>query len=433
MEIVDKTPQSVVPPEDPGTPLDEAISARGAWLRVDLDRLRANLDLVRGMVPAPTQIMAVVKADAYGHGLVEVAREAVAWGCGWLGAGNLAEGIALRRAGVTAPCLMLSPLLAGEALRCLEHGLTPSVADEPGAVALSRAVAAIRDRQGSPDPLAPPADLHVLVDVGLGRFGVPPRRLAQLGRAVADLPGLRMAGVYTHFADPADTGRTRRELELFLAAKDALVAATGASPLVHAAGSEAAVLVPETRLDLVRIGNLLYGYWAGPAGRLPQGREGQTPQPVLDLRARVIAVHDIPAGGHIGYGSFRTWRPVRIAVLPVGVADGVGLRAAQAGAGFGPAVLTAVKEVIRSAWRWRPYALVRGLHAPVIGRVGMQFVAVDVTSIPGVEVGEEASVPGVRATAARGLPRLYARSGEDRGPAAPAAAAGGPRPGHPPG
>jgi alanine racemase len=377
----------------------EAIAARGAWLRVDLAGVQSNLDLVRSLVPSPTQVMAVVKADAYGHGGAQVAAAALAWGCEWLAVGNVLEGIELRRAGIAAPCLVLAPMLPHEAEICLSYALTPSLADTAGARTLADAVGAAGGGR---------VDVHLMVDAGMGRFGVAPGRLVELGEAVAALPPLRIAGVYTHFANPSDPVRTRRELQAFLSAKDALVRATGATPIAHAAGSEAAVLLPETQLDLVRIGNLMYGYWGGPAGRLPRGGDGRPPAVVLELRARVIALQDIAAGSHLGYGDFRTGRALRVAVLPVGAADGVGLRSVQTGAGLVPALLGAVKDVIRSAARrWRPHAVIRGERAPVVGRVGMQFLLVDVTAIAGVAVGDEASVPGVRATAARGLPRAY--------------------------
>lgn len=376
--------------------IEDQIAARGAWLRVDLTALRANLDLARSLIPAPAKLMAVVKADAYGHGMIAVAQTAIGWGCEWLGVGNLLEGIELRRSGITEPCLVLAPLLPAEAPAYVEYGLTPSIVDLAGASALSEAA----DR---------PVELHLLVDEGLGRFGVAPGEAAQLGKQVSELPHLRIGGIYTHFADPADEPRTRSELRRFLAAKDELERMLGERvPLVHAAGSEAAVILAETQLDLVRLGNLMYGYWAGPAGKLPRGPGGQGPMAVLELRARIIAVRDVARGDRLGYGDFRARRGMRVAVLPVGAADAVGLRSIQTGAGLLPALLAAAKEVVRSVTRrWRLHALVGGRRAPVVGRIGMQFTLVDVSGIDDAQVGAEAIVPGIRATAARGLPRAY--------------------------
>jgi alanine racemase len=341
--------------------------------------------------------MAVVKADAYGHGMLEVARTALDWGCGWLGAGDVREGVALRQAGLESPCLILAPLFGGEEEVAVAAGLVPTVADAGSAAAISHA--AVR--------LGQPADVHLLVDTGLGRFGVAPQRLPALARAVAKMPGLRIQGLYTHFAQPLDVARTRAELREFLAACEAVQGELGPVPLLHAAGSEAAVTVPESRLGLVRLGNLMYGLWAGPRRKLPL-LDGRTVKPVWSLRTRVIALRDFGAGDRLGYGSYRAKGTMRVAVLPVGVSDGISLRSVQAGAGPWVVMGTLVRETARSVLpAYRPQARINGRGAPLVGRVGMQFTLVDVTGLPDVSVGDVVMVPAVRATAARNLPRVF--------------------------
>ena len=385
------------------TPADLAL-ARQAWAHVDLAAIRANLDLARRLIPEPTQLMAVVKAGGYGHGMLEVARTALAWGCTWLGVGNLGEGLALRQAGIDAPCLVMAPVQAAEADLYLRHNLVPSVTTAEAAAALSAAAAVLPGRAES----GAAVPVHLLVDCGLGRFGVRPAAVAGLGRVVADLPGLELQGLYTHFGNPTDKRRTRAELSRFRRAEAALEAATGAVPLVHAAGSEAAVLVPESRLDLVRLGNLMYGYWAGPRSSAPLV-DGHAPRQAWTLRARVIEVRNFARVETLGYGGFRARRRMRVAVLPAGVADGISLRAVQPGAGLRPVLETLLKEVAKSlVRRWRPHVVFSGgYRAPIVGRVGMQFTLVDITEVGGIAVGDEAVVPGVRATACSSLPRVY--------------------------
>ncbi len=385
-----------------GAALDDA-TARGAWAEIDLLAIRGNLDYARGLIPEPTRMMAVVKADAYGHGMAAVAAEALAWGCDWLGVGNLAEGLALRDLGIRARCLVLAPPLAGEAADYVAADLVPSIDSVEQAEMISGAAQAAR--RG-------PREVHLLVDTGIGRYGVTPAGLAALGAAVARLPGVRVAGVYTHFASPANASQTRRDLTTFLDAVSSLQRELGGEQLlIHAAGSEAALLVPGTRLGMVRLGNIIYGYWGGPRGELPAAAAGGPGlRPAWRLKCRVAAVRDFSRGQRLGYGGYRAPRAMRVAVLPVGFSDGVGLRAVQGGAGTLAVLWTMAKEALKTLLPgYRQAVIVGGKRAPVVGRVGMQFTLVDVSSIPDVGAGDEAELPGVRATAAAGVPRVYRR------------------------
>lgn len=377
-----------------------------AWAEVDLERLRLNLDYVRTVVPAPVKFMAVVKADAYGHGMIRVARTAVAWGCDWLGVGNASEALALREAGVQAPCLVLAPVLPEDIGALVRAGLTLSVCELGVAEQISRA--ALSSGHG-------PAEIHLLVDVGMGRFGVHPDRLAELAEQAGQLEGVRIGGVYTHFADPLNRARTQSEFDTFLQTVRRTERARGKFELVHAAASEVALTLPEARLDMVRIGNLLYGFWPWRRHRLPKV-PGKDLTPAWTLRARIIAVRELVRGQGLGYGENRVKQRMRVAVLPVGISDGVSLRSVQSSAGPRAVLSTLVRELARALVpRWRAHVLVRGTRAPLVGRIGMQFTLVDVTGVPGVEVGDVAVVPGVRATAACLLPRVYLGQEQGKG------------------
>ncbi|MDP2872474.1 MAG: alanine racemase [Bacillota bacterium] len=376
----------------------DALPAAQVWAEVDLDALRDNLALVRRLIPPPVQIMAVVKADAYGHGLIEVAQEAVAGGCEWLGAGNVREGLALREAGVHAPCLILAPLLPGEARAAVGAGLVPTVDTIDSAHEVAEAAMYWGRRT---------VDVHLLADAGLGRGGVRPGLLAGLAAEVSGLPSLRVGGIYTHFAAPSDVGRTRGELNQFLSARASVEREVGPIPLAHAAGSESAVMLPESRLDMVRLGNLIYGLWGGPRSRLP-AVDGVSARPVWSMKTRIAAVHTVARGQNLSYGNYRASREMRIAVLPVGISDGLSLRSVESGAGARVVFEALLKEVARALVpRWRPRVDIGQRSAPLVGRVGMQFALVDITGIPDAALGDVVAVPAVRATAARGVERVY--------------------------
>lgn len=378
----------------------DTLPAPQAWAEIDLAALRGNLAYARKLIQPPVRLMGVVKADAYGHGLVEVAREAAAGGFSWLGVGNVHEGLALRGAGIHNPCLILTPLLPGEAGAAVAANLVPTVDSVYGAEEVSEAAAYWGRRA---------ADIHLLVDTGLGRAGVRPGEAALLARDVGRrFANLRIQGLYTHFATPANSGRTREDLGRFLRAREAVEAETGPIPLVHAAGSEAAVLVPDSQLDMVRLGNLLYGLWGGPRGSSLPAVDGQRPRAVWSLKTRIAAVRTAARGDNLSYGNYRASRNMRVAVLPVGISDGLTLRTVQSAAGGRVVLETLLKELARSVMpRWRPRVQVGGRTAPFVGRVGMQFALVDITHIPDAGVGDIVTVPAIRATAARGLDKVY--------------------------
>ena len=379
---------------NPGTMAE----ARGAWVEVDLGAIRANLATARTLIAPPVALMAVVKADAYGHGMLEVARTALDSGCEWLGVGNLAEGLALRAAGIDAPCLVLAPPLPGDDAAYIAANLVPSIDSVASAEAMA---AAVRD---AGDGSSPRKSVHLLIDTGIGRYGARPREAAAVAAAIAASPELRLAGIYTHFAQPGVPTAGRAELAAFQQAVAAVEQVAGPVAIHHAAGSEAAISIPQSRLGMVRLGNLLYGYWAG--GQLA----GVKLRQALRILCRVAAVRDVSRGQSIGYGGYRATRALRVAVLPVGFSDGVGLRTVQAGAGPLTVATTLAREAAKAALAsHRPAALIGGRSAPVVGRVGMQFTLVDVTALPAVRPGDLAELPGVRATAAAALPKVYLR------------------------
>ncbi len=279
---------------------------RPTVVEVDLEAVRHN---VRRLKPRGAELMAVVKADAYGHGDLEVARAALEAGATRLGVALVEEGIGLREGGIQAPILVLSEVPRGAERDALASDLTPTVYTRAGLDALADAAKALAPQA--------PVGVHVKLDTGMHRVGLwPPEDAPAFCRAVLDA-GLGLEGVWTHFATAeADEPTTRAQLARLLAAVEALKAEGIAPGLVHAANSAATILYPESHLDLVRPGAALYGLAAGPG--LAEGL-----RPAMTLRSAVMLAKRLPAGERVSYGHRLTLeRDAWVATVPVGYGDG---------------------------------------------------------------------------------------------------------------
>ena len=305
---------------------------------VDLDAVRHN---VRVLKPDGVELMAVVKANAYGHGDVPVARAAVDAGAGWLGVALVEEGLGLREAGLRAPILLLSELPAEAAGDAVAAGLTPTVYSEE----VAAAVMAAADRTGRP------RRVHVKVDTGMHRVGIAPEEAVGFARRLQGR-GAEIEGVWTHFArsEEVDDPTTVEQLKRFREVLDALEGAGIRPRYRHAANSGATIAWPESHLDLVRVGVAMYGISPGPQ---LDGRADL--RPAMSLRSRVTHVRRLPAGEAVSYGHrYRLDRDAWIATVPIGYADGY---------------LRALSNVGR--------VLIGGARRPVAGTVTMDHILVD--------------------------------------------------------
>ncbi len=335
------------------------------WAEVSLAALGENFHAIQKHVGAGVTICAVVKADGYGHGAIECALALEAEGAPWLGVTDAAEGRALRSAGIWTRILLMTGIWKGEEDGIVSHNLTPTIWETWHVERLEKA--AKKQQINLP--------VHLKVDTGMNRLGAKIEGLPQLCEKLAVCGHLHLEGLSTHFAsaEVLDAEDAPRQMKLFEEALAVLDAHGLHPPLVHMGNSAAVSARPETWKTMVRPGILLYGY------SLPILRGGEIVDqpslplvPVLTWKTRVLTVKDVPAGEAVGYmGSYITRKSTRIAVLPVGYADGY------------PRLLSDRARVI-----------VRGEYAPVVGRVSMDLTMVDVGHISGIAVGDEVILIG---------------------------------------
>jgi alanine racemase len=328
-----------------------------AWVEIDLRAVAHNVRAIKSLIGERVRLCAVVKDDGYGHGALPVARVARAAGADFFAVSAIADGARLRRAGFGESILVLGYTAPERAREIVELGLTATVFSLEGARALSAAAL----------DLGATAKAHLKIDTGMNRLGISPEEAPSIAAAMAELPSLELEGVYSHFvdADSTDLGFARKQLALFLAAVDAIEARGVKVAIRHIANSTGTVALPEARLDMVRPGIALYGLKPSSATDM----RDLPLRPAMRLVARVAMVKDIPAGASVSYGrTFIAARASRIATLPIGFALGLPRELSNRGS-----------------------VLIAGKRAPVVGRICMDLCMIDVTDVPGVGVGDEAT------------------------------------------
>lgn len=325
---------------------------------VDLGALVHNLDQVRRFAPS-TQIIAVVKADAYGHGAAAVANALEAHGVTRFGVATLDEGIALREAGIRSSILLMGALFPEQFADAVAHQLTPVLYDQSQVKAFAEHVA-------GRSVLYP---VHLKIETGMGRLGLNSESVAAVLRSPAFRGPLQAEGLMTHLADSdnPDPTYTTLQLDRFRAVIQSVRAATLSPPLIHAANSGAILCHPAAHFTAVRPGIMLYGYHTAAHVQPPPDL-----RPVLSVTTRVVQVRTLRPGESTSYNrTYVARRPTRIAVLPLGYADGYSRLLSNRGA-----------------------VLVNGKRAPIVGLVCMDLTMADVTDVPGVSAGTEVTVIG---------------------------------------
>ena len=329
------------------------------YASINLAALAHNLSRIKRYLAPGCQVMAIVKANAYGHGSVETAQALACQGIERLAVASLDEGIALRQAGLSTSIVVLGALFEEQISDLIAYRLTPVVSDGRGLPALAKAAHSHQT----------PYPIHLKVETGMGRLGFSPEELGSLLDDPLLRNPLQVEGMMTHLADAdgKDSTFTERQLETFEAVLEQVRQRGLTIPLVHAANSASIVRFRSAHFSLVRPGIMLYGYHT-----LPDTVPAPDLRPILSLHTTVAQLRTIPQGGTVSYnGTFVATRPTRIAVLPVGYADGYSRRLSHRGS-----------------------VLIQGRRAPIVGLVCMDMIMVDVTDLAPVQVGETVTLIG---------------------------------------
>jgi alanine racemase len=340
----------------------EPEGSRPTWAEINLDALASNYRAVRGRVGAGVKVMCVLKADAYGHGAAGCARRLAAEGAEWFGVATPEEAFELRRAGVTQPVLSFGGFWEGQAEACLREKVVPVVYRLDMAEALDAAARAA----------GVVADVHLKIDTGMGRLGVRYDEAAEFASRLREFRNVRVDGLMTHFAAADEPRRecfTQEQLNHFREAVTAFRERGHNPTYEHAANSAATLAHPETRLQMVRPGGVLYGLWRDVLPPLPDRPELR---PVMSVRSRITLLKRVHKGETLGYGcTFEAAREMLVATVPAGYADGYARALSNRGR-----------------------VIVGGRLAPVVGRVSMDLTIVDVTDVPGVSTGDRVTLLG---------------------------------------
>ena len=339
---------------------------------IDLNAIADNVRALRRITHPQARLMAVVKANGYGHGAIEVAQCALQNGAEALGVARIEEGIQIREAGVQAPILIFGYTLPERTADLLHHDLTPTVYSFASARILSRSAVSLGKKIRA----------HLKVDTGMGRLGLLPQNFrpdssAAIGEdaieetlAIAALDGIELEGIFTHFAtaDSANKSYAEKQIALFVNYLEQLHRAGLSSPLKHAANSAALIDMPQSHFDMVRAGIAIYGLY--PSEEV--NKKKVVLKPAMSLKTRIIHLKKVPAGFYVSYGiTHQTLQPTTIATVPIGYADGLNRRLSSRG-----------------------WMLVHGQRAPIIGRVCMDLTMLDVGNISDIQIGDEVVIFG---------------------------------------
>lgn len=336
---------------------------RPTFAKIDLEALSFNLKSIRNFIGEGIKVMAVVKANAYGHGAVECSKRLETEGVDWLGVALVEEALELREAGVKTPILCLGSFWPGQENELFENDITPIVFDLKSAEMLDKRAAETGTTK----------NVHIKIDTGMGRVGVPYQHVAEWIERFAAFNNLYVEGLMTHFAaaDDLSDDHTNLQMRRFAEAVSVFHAKGFRPTILDMANSPGAVAFSDSRATMVRIGGLLYGLGDDV---LPKEIERPNLKPVMSLHSRIAFLKSVPAGESIGYGqTFTTARESVIATVPIGYHDGFRRCLSNKGA-----------------------MLVNGKSAPVVGRISMDWTTIDVTDIPDVKIGDEVVIIGTQ-------------------------------------
>ncbi len=342
---------------------------RATRAEINLKAFKHNLQNLKTVLGSKTDIMAVIKADAYGHGALPCAKAAIESGVGYLGAGVIEEGIELRKNGIKGPVLILGGIFPDEVTDLVHHNLSTILHTSHLAEALSK--------EGKKQDKT--VNIHIKVDTGMNRLGILPENLLALTEKISSLPNLKIEALSTHFssADDEDLSITNQQIELFKKTLNKLKETGITPPLTHLANTSALFRFAESHSTMVRPGLILYGALPSPilnpvVQNFCQNENLESFEPVMQWKSRIILLKSVQKGQALSYSrKYFTQKDSYIATLPIGYADGL------------PRRLSNNMEV-----------LVKGRRVPQVGTICMDMILIDVSEVPDVQIGEEVVIFG---------------------------------------
>jgi len=367
------------------------------WIEINLDAIKNNYLKIREHVRPQTKILGVVKADAYGHGLVEVSKELERQGVDYLGVTEISEGIRLRKAGIRTPVLVFGPFLPQDAYYFQEFQLTATLAD----------LASVKNIMA----LGLDITAHLKIETGLGRTGFKNAELPELVEILKNCDNIKLEGIYSHLAASMweSPAFTKQQFQHFLEANKFLEEKGLDIPIKHICNSAALIKFPEMHLDMVRAGTVLYGQEVAGKQNFQKNLEN-----AWRLKGQITYINELPKGHSIGYERTHILKSrAKTALVPIGFHHGFSVEPIPKPKGIVDLIKVLGKTVLRcfDHPRVRTYVRIRDKNVPVIGKVGMQLTILDVSSIPDIKVGETVELPGRRTNISLELPKVYLKEG----------------------
>jgi alanine racemase len=369
-----------------------------AWIEVDTGAVVHNLNNIKNYVK-DTKILAVVKADAYGLGMEETGRILMDAGADMLGVTSLQEALGLRQAGIKTSILIFSPLLSEELTAAVEENFTLTISSQDD---LQEVVSAAGKYNKT-------IKIHLKIETGMGRIGFLFQELKNIISIIKNEKLIICEGVYTHFSKAYDFNNTKEQFSKFEAALKFLKEQGISFDLAHCCNSTAAIMYPEMHLDMVRLGTILYGQHP-----LALNKSIELKDP-FQVKAKIIAVSTLSKGYKIGYGGdYKLRRDSKIAVIPIGYADGYSMSPMIKAKSFVDLIKIFVKETLAYMGKGpqAPKVGIEDKMVPIVGRIGMQLSMIDVTDVSDIKKGQEITVSMRRVSSSYKLPRVYIKEGQ---------------------
>lgn len=374
------------------------------WIEIDVDAIKQNLESINALVDERVRLIAVVKADAYGHGAANIARILYQNGVDFFAVTFLHEAMVLRKAGIRSSVMVFSPLIEQEQVKqAIDNHFTLTVSSLYDSQLIDEVSRHLKQA----------VTVHLKLDTGLGRFGLKPEELSEICQSLKENPHIYIEGIYTHMAEAAssDASFTEKQFDLFMTTVSNLEKNGYKIPVKHCANSAVFLKYPHMHLDAVRIGTLLSGQF--PAGEFSQRLDLLDP---FKFKSRIISLKTLEAGSSLGY--YRTYRlkeKAQIAVIPVGFNDGLALEVNNKATGLLDLLKILAKKIL-AYWnspRFNIYVNIKGSSCcPIRGKVFMQMSMAEIPPDLDVEIGDEVELPVRKTLASKNLLRLYMKEGE---------------------